>query len=55
MDLGLPDADALLSLADGCHDLLAIAERSGSEFGRLAELAQLCVEAGLLKAEEVEP
>ncbi len=44
----------LMSLADGSRDLLAIAERSGSEFDRLAELAQRCVEAGLLKAEEVE-
>jgi aminopeptidase-like protein len=41
-----------MSLADGSRDLLAVAERSGSKFDRLAELAQLCVKAGLLKEEE---
>ena len=44
-----------MSLADGSRDLLAVAERSGSEFGRLVELAQRCVEAGLLKEEEATP
>ena len=45
----------LMSLADGSRDLLAVAERSGSEFGRLVELAQRCVEAGLMKEEEATP
>jgi aminopeptidase-like protein len=50
---GVEDILWLMSLADGSRDLLAIAERSGLEFDRLAELAKRCVEVGLLKAEEV--
>ncbi len=39
----------LLNLADGRHDLVAIAERSGSEFDLLQELAGECLRAGLIE------
>jgi aminopeptidase-like protein len=38
----------VLNLSDGSHDLLAIAERSGLEFGVVAEAAAALVEADLL-------
>jgi aminopeptidase-like protein len=39
----------LLNLADGRHDLLAIAERSGSDFELLHELAEECLRNGLIE------
>lgn len=39
----------LLNLADGQHDLLAIAERSGIDFKLLCEAANRCLEAGLIE------
>jgi len=41
----------LLNLADGTHDLLAIAERSGVDIHLLADRARACREAGLLTYE----
>lgn len=38
----------LLNLCDGQHDLLAIAERSGSDYWLLQSLADECTRAGLL-------
>jgi aminopeptidase-like protein len=38
----------LLNLADGAHDLLAIAERSGMDLALLADRARACEGAGLL-------
>ncbi|HVC96242.1 MAG TPA: DUF4910 domain-containing protein [Pirellulales bacterium] len=38
----------LLNLADGRHDLVAIAERSGADFDLLHELAGECLRAGLI-------
>jgi aminopeptidase-like protein len=38
----------VLNLSDGGHDLLAIAERSGLEFGRVARAAAKLKESGLL-------
>lgn len=40
----------LLSFADGEHDLIAIAQRSGMDFWLLDEAARDCERAGLLKA-----
>jgi aminopeptidase-like protein len=42
----------LLNLADGEHDLLAIAERSGLDFWLLDDAAEVCLEAGLVKVVE---
>ena len=39
----------LLNLADGSHDLLAIAERSKIEFAALDEAARKCLAAGLIE------
>jgi aminopeptidase-like protein len=39
----------LLNLADGRHDLMAIAERSGSDFDLLHELAEECLRTGLIE------
>ena len=39
-----------LNLADGEHDLIAIAERSGLNFARLEEVVGPCLEAGLVEA-----
>lgn len=39
----------LLNLADGDHDLLSVAERSGQSLDSLSSLADRCVEAGLLE------
>lgn len=38
----------ILSYADGRHDVLSIAERSGMPFAALAEAAETCLNAGLL-------
>jgi aminopeptidase-like protein len=40
----------VLNFADGAHDLLAIAERSGLPFAELADAADVLVEHGLLEA-----
>src|SRR5487761_1382003 len=40
----------LLNLADGRHDLLAIAEQSGTDFNLLREAARQCLEAGLIES-----
>jgi len=45
----------LLNLADGTHDLVAIAERSGRKLALLAELAGRLSEAGLLQKRESGP
>ncbi len=39
----------VLNQSDGDHDLLAIAERSGAPFRRIAEAAQALLDAGLLR------
>ena len=39
----------LLNLADGRHDLVAIAERSGSDFDLLHELAKECLQTKLIE------
>lgn len=39
----------LLNLADGTHDLLGIAEKSGYGIGLLSEVAKRAVEAGVIK------
>jgi aminopeptidase-like protein len=41
----------LLNLADGKHDLLAMAERSGYDFWLLDEAAAACMKAGILTVE----
>jgi len=42
----------LLNLCDGSHDLIAVAERSGLPMGRLAGVAQVLKNAGLLVSGE---
>lgn len=54
--LGDPGANLamlwVLACADGEHDLLAVAERSGADFVLLARTAALLVEQGLIEAAE---
>jgi aminopeptidase-like protein len=44
----------VLNLSDGQHDLLAIAERSGIQFGEIAAAADALVMCGLLKPRDTE-
>ena len=45
----------LLNLADGAHDLVAIADRSGLSFAQVRAAAEVAAEAGLLREHDPFP